>query len=167
MWVVYGATWQQLSVKLKRKPKRRWPNFIQSSHDDIARAHYCFETRLISKEAGLPTHKPSLNITIVIATRDETSPFTLVMELVEFPSQWTSTTLQGVTSQSQDCQSLGRILNMTSLKYEARVSVTRQFYKNRTKPWCLFLNWTSMEVKYSKVNVKLSRDKSWRFKRGD
>ena len=74
-----------LSVKLKRKPKRRRPNFVKSSHDDIARTHYCFETRLISKEAGLLIHKHSLNTTIIIATRDEKSPFTLVMELVEFP----------------------------------------------------------------------------------
>ena len=82
-WVVYGATWQ-LSVKLKRKRKRRRPNFIKSSHDDTASTHYCFETRFIPKEAVLPIHKPSLNRTIINATRDETSPFTLVMELVEF-----------------------------------------------------------------------------------
>jgi len=82
--VVYGAKRQILAGKLKRKPKRRRPNFVKSSHDDIVHTHYCFEIRLISKEVGLPIYKPSLNTTIINATRDETSPFTLVMEFVEF-----------------------------------------------------------------------------------
>jgi hypothetical protein len=84
MWVVYGATWQ-LSVKLNRKPNRRRPNFVKTSHDDTA-AHITASKHASSKEAGLPIHKPSLNTTIILATRDETSPFTLVMELVEFPN---------------------------------------------------------------------------------